>query len=211
MDASPIDCIFTVSRATARTTAYLRCRRPRGHRIHCKYAVDLFCERPRGRRSEDGIFSLSWAALWCPQGPQKVVEQISEIQKVVKWRMHSKPRPDHFIFTMDRDTSIGSRRRPTRPRRAAQKVLQGKHKNHKKMRNRKSRWMHGSNPFCFTSVSDAPIRIHCKTEMKIALPPNEGRLTHLLWPPKSLAPPRARLLETKQRDTTKREANLIGF
>ena len=80
-------------RAAARIAAFLEGERLQGVRINCKYAGDLFCERPRGRRSEDGTFSLSWAALWCPQGSKKVVEQISEIQKVVKWRMHSKPRP----------------------------------------------------------------------------------------------------------------------
>ena len=79
--------------AAARIAAFLGGGRLQGVRIHCKYAVDLFCERPRRRRSEDGTFSVSWTALWCPQGPKKVVEQISEIQKVAKWRMHSKPRP----------------------------------------------------------------------------------------------------------------------
>ena len=76
MDASPIDCIFTVSRATARTTAYLRCRRPRGDIIHCKYAVVLFGGRARARRSEDGTFSPSWGILWCSQGPQEKVLHI---------------------------------------------------------------------------------------------------------------------------------------
>ena len=79
--------------AAARIAAFLEGGRLQGVRIHCKYAVDLFCERPRGRRSEDCTFSLSWAALWCPQAPPKVVEQLSEIQKSVKWRMHSKHRP----------------------------------------------------------------------------------------------------------------------
>ena len=76
MDASPIDCIFTVSRATARTTAYLRCRRARGDIIHCKYAVVLFGGRARARRSEDGTFSASWRLLGCSQGPQEKVLQI---------------------------------------------------------------------------------------------------------------------------------------
>ena len=35
--------------------------------------------------------------------------------------------------------------------------------------------MDGSNPFSFTSVSDAPIRIHCKTEVKMALTEIDGR------------------------------------
>ena len=73
MDPSPIGCIFTVSRATARTTAYLRCRRPRGHGIHCKYAVVLFCGRARARRSADGAFSPPWGVLWSLEAPTKVV------------------------------------------------------------------------------------------------------------------------------------------
>ena len=76
MDASPIGCIFTVARATARTTAYLRCRRPRGHRIHCKYAVVLFGGRARARRSVHETFSPSWRLLGCSQGPQEKVLQI---------------------------------------------------------------------------------------------------------------------------------------
>ena len=76
MNASPIDCIFTVSRATARTTAYLRCRRARGHRFHCKYAVVLFGGRARARRSVHGTFSASWRLLGCSQGPQEKVLKI---------------------------------------------------------------------------------------------------------------------------------------
>ena len=85
--------VTNVSRIVRRLESFLEGGRLQGVRIHCKYAADLFCERPRGRGSEDGTFSVSWTALWCPQGPKKVVEQISEIQKVAKWRMHSKPRP----------------------------------------------------------------------------------------------------------------------
>ena len=80
-------------RATARIAAFLEGGRAQGARIHCKYAVVLFCDRARGRRNEDGTFSPSWVVLWCPQGTKKVIEEISEIQKVVKWRMHRKPRP----------------------------------------------------------------------------------------------------------------------
>ena len=76
MDASPIDCIFTVSRATVRTTAYLRCRRPPGHRIHCKYAVVLFGGRARPRRSMHGTFSASWRLLGCSPGLLEKVLQI---------------------------------------------------------------------------------------------------------------------------------------
>ena len=42
MAASPIDCIFTMPRATARLTAYLQCGRAQGDIIHCKHAVVLF-------------------------------------------------------------------------------------------------------------------------------------------------------------------------
>ena len=68
-------------RATARIVAFLDGGKAQGAITHCKSAVVLFCDRARGRRSEDGTFSPSWVVLWCPQGPQKVVEQISEIQK----------------------------------------------------------------------------------------------------------------------------------
>ena len=95
MDASPIDCIFTVSRATARTTAYLRCRRARGHIIHCKYAVVLFGGRARARRSEDGTFSAFWRLLGCSQGPQ---EKVSKIRGATKMATSS----IHCIFTMSR-------------------------------------------------------------------------------------------------------------
>ena len=46
-------------RATARIAAFLEGGRPHGARINCKYAVDLFRGRARGRRSEDGTFSPS--------------------------------------------------------------------------------------------------------------------------------------------------------
>ena len=69
-------CIFIVPRATARIAAFLRGGRAQGAIIHGKYAIDLFCGRARGRRSEDGTFSLSWRVLWCPQGPQEKVLKI---------------------------------------------------------------------------------------------------------------------------------------
>ena len=70
MAASPIDCIFTMPRATARLTAFLQGGRAQGAIIHCKNAVDLLCERARTRRSQDGIFPLpggSWGARSAPQ------------------------------------------------------------------------------------------------------------------------------------------------
>ena len=39
--------------------------------------------------------------------------------------------------------------------------------------------MGGSDPFSFTSDSDAPIRIHCKTEAKMALTEIDGMSARL--------------------------------
>ena len=71
--ASPIDCIFTMPRATARLTAFLQGGRAQGAIIPCKNAVDLFCGRPRARRSQDGTFSPPWRLLGCPKRPQEKV------------------------------------------------------------------------------------------------------------------------------------------
>ena len=76
MAASPIDCIFTMPRATARSTAYLQGGRAQGAVPPCKYAVDLFCERPRARRSQDGTFSPPWRLQACPKRPQEKVLKI---------------------------------------------------------------------------------------------------------------------------------------
>ena len=76
MAASPIDCIFTMPRATARSTAYLQRGRAQGAVPPCKYAVDLFCGRPRARRSQDGTFSPPWRLLGCPKRPQEKVLKI---------------------------------------------------------------------------------------------------------------------------------------
>ena len=76
MAASPIDCIFTMPRATARSTAYLQGGRAQGAVPPCKYAVDLFCGRPRARRSPDGTFSPPWRLQACPKRPQEKVLKI---------------------------------------------------------------------------------------------------------------------------------------
>ena len=47
MAASPIHCIYTMPRAQARSTAYLQGGGPQGALPPCKYAVDLFCGRPK--------------------------------------------------------------------------------------------------------------------------------------------------------------------
>ena len=44
----------------------------------------------RGQRAESSENRNSWEVPWCPQSPKKVVEQISEIQKSVKWRRRKK-------------------------------------------------------------------------------------------------------------------------
>ena len=71
MAASPIDCICTMPRATARLTAFLQGGRAQGAIIYCKNAVDLFCGRPRARRSQDRTFSPPWRLLGCPKRPTK--------------------------------------------------------------------------------------------------------------------------------------------
>ena len=76
MTASPIDCIFTMPRATARLIAFLQGGRAQGAIIHCKNAVDLFCGRPRARRSQYGTFSPPWRLLGCPKRPQEKVLKI---------------------------------------------------------------------------------------------------------------------------------------
>ena len=76
MAASPIDCIFTMPRATARLTAFLQGGRAQGAIIHCKNAVDLFCGRARARRSQDGFCSPPWRLLGCPKRPQEKVLKI---------------------------------------------------------------------------------------------------------------------------------------
>ena len=76
MAAGPNLSILRGSCATARIASYLQSRRPRGHRIHCKYAVVLFGGRARTRRSVHGTFSASWRLLGCSQGPQEKVLQI---------------------------------------------------------------------------------------------------------------------------------------
>ena len=60
-------------RAAARIAAFLEGGRAQGARIHCKYAVNLFCGQARGRRRADGTFSPSWGVLWCLQGPKKML------------------------------------------------------------------------------------------------------------------------------------------
>ena len=75
MAASPIDCIFTMPRATARSTAFLKGGSAQGAIIHCKNAVDLFCGRARARRSQYRTLSPPWRLLGCPKRPpQKSVE-----------------------------------------------------------------------------------------------------------------------------------------
>ena len=74
--ASPIDCIFTMPRATARSIAYLQGGRAQGAVTPCRYAVDLFCGRPRARRSPDGTFSPPWRLQACPKRPQEKVLKI---------------------------------------------------------------------------------------------------------------------------------------
>ena len=73
--------------------------------------------------------------------------------------------------------------------------------------------MGGSNPFSFTSDSDAPIRIHCKTEVKIALTEIGGGWAGLRRTDFGRRGPWGSLArvqqETKQRGTGKREANLL--
>ena len=76
MAASPIDCIFTMPRATARSTAYLQGGRAQGAVPPCKYEVNLFCGRPRAPRSQDGTFSPPWRLLGCPKRPQEKVLKI---------------------------------------------------------------------------------------------------------------------------------------
>ena len=76
MAAGQNHSIFTVCRATARIAAFLRGRRPRGHRIHCKYEDVLFCDSSAEGRSEDGAFSPSWGVPWGPPRPPKQFEQI---------------------------------------------------------------------------------------------------------------------------------------
>ena len=58
-------------RATARIAAFLEGGRAQGGIIHCKYAVDLFCDRARGRKSEDGTFFPFLGGPLVPPGPQK--------------------------------------------------------------------------------------------------------------------------------------------
>ena len=96
MAASPIDCIFTMPRATARLTAFLQGGRAQGAIIHCKSAVDLFCGRPRARRSQDGTFSPPWRLLGCPKRPQ---EKFCKSEGATKMAASS----IHCIFTGSRD------------------------------------------------------------------------------------------------------------
>ena len=55
--AGQINCIFTSGSAQSALPP-------------SKYAVDLFCERPRARRSQYGTFSPPWRILGCPKSPQ---------------------------------------------------------------------------------------------------------------------------------------------
>ena len=67
---------FPMPRATARLIALLQGGRAQGAIIHCKNAVDLFCGRPRARRSQDGTCSPPWRLLGCPKRPQEKVLKI---------------------------------------------------------------------------------------------------------------------------------------
>ena len=76
MATSPIDSIFTMPRAQARSTPVLQGGRAQGALPPCKTGVDLFCGRPRARRSQDGTFSPPWRLLGCPKRPQEKVLKI---------------------------------------------------------------------------------------------------------------------------------------
>ena len=76
MATSPIDSIFTMPRAQARSTPVLQGGRAQGALPPCKTGVDLFCGRPRARRSQDGTFSPPWSLLGCPKRPQEKVLKI---------------------------------------------------------------------------------------------------------------------------------------
>ena len=76
MATSPIDSIFTMPRAQARSTPVLQGGRAQGALPPCKTGVDLFCGRPRPRRSQDGTFSPPWRLLGCPKRPQEKVLKI---------------------------------------------------------------------------------------------------------------------------------------
>ena len=76
MATSPIDSIFTMPRAQARSTPVLQGGRAQGALPPCKTGVDLFCGRPRAQRNQDGTFSPPRKLLMCPKRPQEKVLKI---------------------------------------------------------------------------------------------------------------------------------------
>ena len=75
MDASSNHCIFTMSRATARIAAYLKCRRARGDIIHAKNAVILCRVTSAGSRERRRSRSLKSCLIHHPPpSPRKSFE-----------------------------------------------------------------------------------------------------------------------------------------
>ena len=97
MAASPIDCIFTMPRATARMTAYLQCRRAQGDIIHCKKCSRFIWRTSAG--SKERIRSFL-PFLEAPLVPQTAPGPILGNQKVATKIAASSI---HCIFTMSRD------------------------------------------------------------------------------------------------------------
>ena len=69
-------------------------------RIHCKTeakkhypGIEKRWGRQEVKRRREAKREIPGKASGAPRAPKKVVEQMSEIQKSVKWRLHSKHRP----------------------------------------------------------------------------------------------------------------------